>query len=241
MLLRRAAALWVNRVASRPAVVRPAAAAGVAAAAAAVGAAAAAQCEAAPRPAAAPTYGTWAWSSRSVGPIAPEAKEVLSHWYCRRYDGSMASGLAADADPRTACGTPPTAREEQLIKAQWVGSKSGWQTRMLSDAAASVADAGPGDGKAWWRALHERARRGELDHWQSSPWESLALVLLLDQVPRVLFNGPEILRSDSKALSVTLAAIERGADLELPPAWRIFFYFPLMHAEQVPPQELGVR
>lgn len=147
--------------------------------------------------------------------------------------------MPRDIDPRGACGTPSNAREEQLIKAQWVGSKSGWQDRLLSEP--SPKDADPGDGRVWWRTLHERARRGEFDSWQESPWETLALVLLLDQVPRVMFEGPDILQSDSQALAVTLAAIERGADLELPPAWRIFFYFPLMHAEQVAPQELGVR
>ena len=110
---------------------------------------------------------------------------------------------------------------------------------MLADLPRN--DSHPGEGKQWWHALHERARRGDLDSWQESPWETLALVLLLDQVPRVLFDGPQILRSDSKALKVTLAAIKRGADLELPPAWRIFFYFPLMHAEEVAAQELGVR
>ena len=171
--------------------------------------------------------------------MSPEAMEVLSHWYCRRYDGSLATGMPRDIDPRGACGTPSNAREEQLIKAQWVGSKSGWQDRLLSEP--SPKDADPGDGRVWWRTLHERARRGEFDSWQESPWETLALVLLLDQVPRVMFEGPDILQSDSQALAVTLAAIERGADLELPPAWRIFFYFPLMHAEQVAPQELGVR
>jgi uncharacterized protein (DUF924 family) len=61
------------------------------------------------------------------------------------------------------------------------------------------------------------------------------------QVPRVLFEGPAILQSDGRALAATRAAIGRGDDLALPPAWRLFFYFPLMHAENVPDQRLGVR
>ena len=181
--------------------------------------------------------GTWAWAGplpSSVVPLHPEASAVLSHWYCRRFDGSLPPGLSASAhDPRTDCLTPSTAPEEALIKAQWV-SDSAWAAGMKEGGSAE-------HGLDWWRALHERAKAGELDDWKtSSPWENLALVLLLDQVPRALFDGPEILCSDEKALATTLSAIKRGMDLQLPPAWRLFFYFPLMHAENVPDQELGV-
>jgi uncharacterized protein (DUF924 family) len=135
--------------------------------------------------------GTWSWPSplpaSSVARLNPEVCAVLSHWYCRRFDGSLPPGLSTTHhDPRTDCRTPSTAPEEQLIKAQWVSDDSGWGARMKTP--------GSDQGLAWWRGLHERAKAGSLDEWaQRSAWETLALVLLLDQVPRALYDGPEIL------------------------------------------------
>eukprot|EP01052_Picozoa_sp_SAG31_P016105 SAG31_NODE_1055_length_10134_cov_14.461837_3_plen_216_part_00 len=116
--------------------------------------------------------------------------------------------------------------ETDLIKAHWVSAKSEWSDKIRTDP--------------WWATLHARAAAGGLDGWARSPWEALALVLLLDQVPRCLFDGAAAFVSDDRALAATLAAIERGDDLVLPPAWRVFFYFPLMHAENVLDQELAV-
>ena len=74
--------------------------------------------------------------------------------------------------------------------------------------------------------------------------ERLAEIAALKASEEAAQRRAEVLRREAEqeaAKLLVLAAIERGADLELPPAWRIFFYFPLMHAEQVAPQELGVR
>ena len=181
--------------------------------------------------------GRWTWeptpkppspsqSKGSLPPIAQGASDVLAHWYCRDYDGALT--VPSDADPRDACVPPASSPETDLIKAQWVGDHSGWQDLITKGA--------------WWRELYERARAGELDSWQATPWESLALVLLLDQVPRVLHSGtPQLFQSDDKALAVTLSAIERGLDLELPPSWRVFFYFPLMCACPFPPSAPQLR
>lgn len=85
-------------------------------------------------------------------------------------------------------------------------------------------------------APHLAAKAGELEAWAATPYGALALVLLLDQVPRNLFRGtPEAFACDAKALAVAEAALARGDDApeRLAPfeALLTFFYLPLMHAE----------
>ena len=78
----------------------------------------------------------------------------------------------------------------------------------------------------------EKAQRGEYDHWISTPKGMVALVILLDQFPRNLFRkNPKSFESDMKAQQISLEAIDRGVDVELPHSWRQFMYMPLMHAE----------
>lgn len=78
----------------------------------------------------------------------------------------------------------------------------------------------------------KNAVAGKYDPWKESPESCLALLILLDQFSRNIFRGtPQAFAQDSTALATALKAIERGFDLELPPIQRIFFYLPLMHAE----------
>ena len=78
----------------------------------------------------------------------------------------------------------------------------------------------------------ERAARGELAHFRETAKGRLALILLLDQVPRHLHRGTAAaFAQDSVALGLTVEGIENGMDLELPVLQRAFFYMPLQHAE----------
>ena len=64
--------------------------------------------------------------------------------------------------------------------------------------------------------LCARVAKGELDGLQASAEGSLALVLLLDQLPRNIHRGrPEAFAADEKARAVARRAIERGFDKEL--------------------------
>jgi len=84
----------------------------------------------------------------------------------------------------------------------------------------------------------EAAARGELDHWAETPEGSLALVLLLDQVPRNLHRGDaRAFHGDAAARAVTRRALEAGFDRELPQAQRLFLYLPLEHSEALTDQE----
>lgn len=87
-----------------------------------------------------------------------------------------------------------------------------------------------------------RAARSDLDHWRHEARSRLALILLLDQVPRHLHRGTAAaFAQDDKALGLTLEGIKAGMDFELPILQRGFFYIPLQHAEDADVQALSVR
>ena len=69
----------------------------------------------------------------------------------------------------------------------------------------------------------------------------LALVMLLDQVPRNIFRStPRAFASDALALAAANRALDRGFDVEVPDAWRLFFYLPFEHSEAVSDQRRGL-
>jgi uncharacterized protein (DUF924 family) len=84
---------------------------------------------------------------------------------------------------------------------------------------------------------YEFAAAGYLDGWQGWPWSCLALILLLDQIPRNLFRGqPETFATDAMALEIAKQAILNGVDQEFLPVQRWFFYLPLEHSENLADQ-----
>jgi uncharacterized protein (DUF924 family) len=87
-------------------------------------------------------------------------------------------------------------------------------------------------------ADHEAAAADGLAAWEGSAEGALALVLLLDQVPRNLFRGTRrAYRTDAAARAVADRALERGFDLQVPPVWRRFFYMPFHHSEDFADQQ----
>lgn len=99
----------------------------------------------------------------------------------------------------------------------------------------------PGEHDATLRRLfiadYERAAAGELASWEQAPQSALALVLLLDQIPRNIFRGArDAYATDALARAVADRAMARGFDSMVPPAWRKFFYMPLHHSENVADQ-----
>jgi uncharacterized protein (DUF924 family) len=123
------------------------------------------------------------------------------------------------------------------------------------DAIGRVLDFwfGPGDDDRWFkrdealdRAVretladdHERAAAGAYDSWRESARGCLALVLLLDQVPRNLFrDDPRAFATDARALAVARHAIEQGFDRQIAAqSQRMFLYLPLEHSERLADQE----
>ena len=85
------------------------------------------------------------------------------------------------------------------------------------------------------------ARSGALDDWTATPQGALALILLTDQLPRNIYRGtPAAFVSDPIALSVCVAGLASGADRQLAPVERVFFYLPLEHAESLAEQDRSV-
>lgn len=105
----------------------------------------------------------------------------------------------------------------------------------------------PTDDEYVRRHLHESyqaARAGSLDHWKAEGQGegALALILLLDQVPRNIFrNTPQAYATDSKAVAVSRYAIEQGWDKRLPSIQRRYMYSPFNHSESLEDQELSVK
>jgi uncharacterized protein (DUF924 family) len=86
-------------------------------------------------------------------------------------------------------------------------------------------------------ADYEAAASGALAAWEAAAESALALVLLLDQIPRNIFRGTaRAYMTDAAARAAADRAMAKGFDAALPPAWRKFFYMPLHHSENADDQ-----
>ncbi len=135
----------------------------------------------------------------------------------------------------------------------------------MNEEARDVLDFwfGPGDGgafgaprKEWftkdavfdaqlrerYEALWERARAGALSHWDGSPRESLALILVCDQFPRNMFRGdPRSFATDPLALDAAQRMLGRSWDKPLASVEKAFCYLPFEHSEDLLDQDRSVR
>lgn len=118
------------------------------------------------------------------------------------------------------------------------------------------AEAGESQAALWWKSDAETddlmagrfgqaasaAAAGTLDHWTGSPRGRLALILLLDQMPRVIHRGtPGAFAQDEKARRVASGGLDSGAHRLLRPIEKVFFYLPFEHSEDILDQERSVE
>lgn len=90
--------------------------------------------------------------------------------------------------------------------------------------------------------LHMAAARGELHAWGDWAESALALLLLLDQIPRNVFRGSaHAYATDPLARSVAERAIGHGFDLQVEPELRTFFYLPFIHSEAMLDQQRALE
>lgn len=81
----------------------------------------------------------------------------------------------------------------------------------------------------------------EYDYWMETPRGQLSLILLLDQFSRHVFRDtPKAFAQDKKALQVCVQGMSVEADHSLSLIERVFYYFPLLHSENVQLQEQAV-
>ncbi len=89
------------------------------------------------------------------------------------------------------------------------------------------------------RDTHFAAAARRLDHWLEVPDAALALIILLDQLPRNAFRDTaHMFATDPLAVFFAKKAIERGHDRQVAPELRPFVLMPLMHSESLEDQEL---
>ncbi len=86
------------------------------------------------------------------------------------------------------------------------------------------------------------AAENGLDHWRKEPGGRLAEIILLDQFTRHIHRGGELAFSnDRQAVELALEGINAGADRQLLPIHRAFFYMPLQHSEKLAHQQRAVE
>ena len=88
---------------------------------------------------------------------------------------------------------------------------------------------------------HFSAARREFPHWMDDAEGALALVLLLDQIPRNVFRGSaHAFATDGLAREVARRALDSGFDQRIDPPLRLFFYMPFEHSEDMADQDRAV-
>ncbi|HQX93915.1 MAG TPA: DUF924 family protein [Thermomonas sp.] len=93
-----------------------------------------------------------------------------------------------------------------------------------------------------WLDAHFAAARREYDGWLDDADGALALVLLLDQIPRNVFrNSGHAFATDPLALHVAARAIDAGHDAKIDASLRFFFYMPFEHSEAIADQDHAVE
>jgi uncharacterized protein (DUF924 family) len=90
-----------------------------------------------------------------------------------------------------------------------------------------------------WR---EALRSFPADHFLIDAATALAAVILFDQVPRNIHRGSaEAFATDTLAIAIARAAVERGYDEALDDNHRLFLYLPFEHSEDLDDQRESLR
>jgi uncharacterized protein (DUF924 family) len=153
-------------------------------------------------------------AQRNVG---DQARAILEYWFSSLDDTSI---LDRTTEPFAAC------------FARWYGKRpeidDEIRARFESDLMLVA-----GDGTRW---------DDELAAWSRAPNGLLALVILLDQLPRNMYRDTAgMYTHDPLALATASIAIREYETAPLSLVQRMFLYVPLMHAENLTLQETMVR
>jgi len=90
---------------------------------------------------------------------------------------------------------------------------------------------------AWNSAVNR-----ELDNWLDTATGTLALIILLDQLPLNMFRGEaKSFSSEQQAIEACKQGILKRFDQQIEIPKRAFFYMPLMHSENINDQNLSVE
>jgi uncharacterized protein (DUF924 family) len=87
----------------------------------------------------------------------------------------------------------------------------------------------------------EQALAGGLREWTENPHGWLALVLLLDQLPRMIYREtPNAFAGDQRAQTLVNHGLKLGRDKHLTPLERTFIYLVLEHCEDLDAQNQAI-
>ena len=88
----------------------------------------------------------------------------------------------------------------------------------------------------------QQAKQGELDDWQQVASGSLALIILLDQMPLNMFRGTaKSFSTEAQSRDVARDAIDKAYDRQMPVRQKSFMYMPFMHSEDIDDQALALE
>ncbi|MCW4460276.1 DUF924 domain-containing protein [Sphingomonas sp. BT-65] len=125
--------------------------------------------------------------------------------------------------------------EAQVVLDFWFGELTPEQHFAKDDAL---------DGRIRERfaTLHDLLLATGAAGWRNDPGSLLAAVIVLDQFSRNIHRGTaQAFAGDTLALALTMEAIKKGWDRDLPPDRAAFLYMPLMHAENPEAQRLCIQ
>lgn len=93
-----------------------------------------------------------------------------------------------------------------------------------------------------FKAEYESAIAGELKEWELIPRGRLALIILFDQFSRYLHReSADAFIYDEQAQQLSLDGLKEKMEQSLTLIERVFFYMPLVHAENSDIQEQSIR
>ncbi|WP_343518432.1 DUF924 family protein [Sphingomonas sp.] len=142
-----------------------------------------------------------------------------------------------DGDLVAADGEVHVEAQEQakLVLDFWFGELTAEQHFVKDDALDAMI-------RTRFATLHDVLLATGAAGWRNDPDSLLAAIIVLDQFSRNIHRGtPEAFAGDTLALALTMQAIDKGWDRDLPPERAAFLYMPLMHAENPEAQRLCIQ
>lgn len=116
--------------------------------------------------------------------------------------------------------------------ADYLKSKSFWYGNDEADRLVRQTLAGD----------YEKAKSGDYDDWSDSADGAIALIILLDQVPRNIFRDtPQAYATDGNALEIAKKIVDNGWDRNQPPIVKRYMYSPFNHSENIEDQKRSVE
>jgi uncharacterized protein (DUF924 family) len=126
----------------------------------------------------------------------------------------------------------------------WFGADQGTATEIAAARHGlwfGKRDSQDREAEARFGAQVEQALAGGLREWRDDPQGWLALLILLDQLPRMIFRDtPRAFAGDSLARPLLRDGLDRGWDRRLAPIQRVFAYLIFEHAEDLSLQNRAV-